>query len=94
MARWEHAAVPTLQTAMRQGNAAALDLALHWAAASGAEEESLNEGGGGQVALAVAAATGISMPPGPLAEGAPVFRGLSAAQFEYQPATRAWKRKP
>ena len=91
---WEGATFEPLKIAMKQGRPEALELALRWISEAAGlhsgqaerEEQHLNE--------ALAEATGTPA----VEKGGPVppakFRGIHASSFDYDPARRAWRRKP
>lgn len=91
---WEIVSRPRLEIAIAQGNAQALDLALHWLARGKVEDQSYNIDQARQLAQNVAKTTGMTPPAGNDRQFFKPFRDLSAAQFEYMPDQRGWRKKP
>ncbi|MES2735258.1 MAG: glycosyltransferase family 87 protein [Verrucomicrobiota bacterium] len=85
---------PRLEIAIAQGSAAALDMALPWIAALDPDDDLNDDNALFPFAQELAGHLGLELPVGGRQEISPPFRGLRAAQFDYQPALRAWRKKP
>lgn len=83
-----------LEIAIAQGSAPALDAALAWMAALHPKDRAGDDPALLPFAQGLAVRLGLPSPAGGLKEYPPLFRGLRAAQFHYQPALRTWRKKP
>lgn len=85
---------PRLEIAIAQGSAAALDMALPWIAVMHKDDPLNDDQSLFPFAQDLAGRLGLALPTGGTQEISLPFRGLRAAQFDYQPALRTWRKKP